>query len=58
MMIFVSDGEPKQFVDILVDPQTDFDRWLRDQFESIFQIDAVEAFSAPPSEFLGEYRAT
>jgi hypothetical protein len=58
MMVFVSDGDQTRFGEILANPQTEFDRWLRDQFESILEIDAVAAFTAPPPEFLGEYRAT
>lgn len=58
LVIVVSDGDPRQFGEIMADPQTDFDRWIRDQMQSILQVDPADFSETPPAESMGEFRAS
>ena len=42
LLIVVSSNEPTDFWAIMADPQTDFDRWYRNQIESIWEFDASQ----------------
>lgn len=57
ILIVVSDSEAnddRAFQAIMADPQTDFDRWYRDQIEAILSIDMTEPAGAP-NEQLGRW---
>ena len=54
-LVVVSDSDQGEFERIMADPQTDFDRWLRDQIGAIFGFDPA-APTQPRNELLGEWR--
>jgi hypothetical protein len=56
-LIVVSDGEAsddRAFQALMADPQTDFDRWYRDQIEAILPID-MSVPTSVPNELLGRW---
>jgi hypothetical protein len=54
IMIVVSSGNQDAFWAIMANPQTDFDRWYREQIESIWEFDAREPVGTS-SELLGSW---
>lgn len=53
-LIVISNRDQGSFMEIMVNPQTEFDRWFRDQMQEAFGFDA----SAPPgpsNELLGSW---
>jgi hypothetical protein len=57
LMIVVSDNDSRRFGEILANPETDFDRWFRDQVRTILDFDPADFITATTSEYVGEYRA-
>jgi hypothetical protein len=55
ILIVVSDSASADFWTIIANPQTDFDRWYRDQIETIWEIDASEP-RPPDNELLGTWK--
>jgi hypothetical protein len=53
-LIVVSDGPQEGFWAIMANPQTAFDRWYREQIESIWEFDATQP--GAPNEHLGTWR--
>ena len=53
-LVIVSNGNDADFWAIMAKPQTDFDRWYRDQIERIWEFDAG-APRPPANEFLGTW---
>lgn len=53
IMIVVSSGNQDDFWAIMANPQTNFDRWYREQIESIFEFDASQ-----PSDIRNELLGT
>jgi hypothetical protein len=54
-VIAVSSRHHTDFDAIMANPQTDFDRWYRDQLREIFDMDP-EAPSESRNEFLGTWQ--
>ena len=46
LLIVVSDSDQTAFLQIMANPQTEFDRWYRDQIQEIFGFDPAQ----PPGE--------
>ncbi|HEU5431082.1 MAG TPA: hypothetical protein VFU81_05430 [Thermomicrobiales bacterium] len=55
-LIVVSDSDQHAFAEIFANPQTEFDRWYREQILDIFGVDLAEPWG-PRNEMLGEWRA-
>jgi hypothetical protein len=55
VVIAVSSRDHTDFDAIMANPQTDFDRWYRDQLREIFDMDP-EAPSESRNEFLGTWQ--
>lgn len=53
-LIVVTDNNQSGFWQIMADPQTDFDRWYRNQIEAIWEFDAAGA-RPPDNELLGAW---
>ena len=53
--IMTSNSDQREFVELMQNPQTDFERWFRDQIQSIFELNLDP--DAPPPELLMEWRA-
>jgi hypothetical protein len=56
LLIVVGEAGEDRFWDIMKNPQTDFDRWYRDQIEAIWEIDATNPPSSPV-ELLGTWKS-
>ncbi len=56
LLISVSSRDHGDFLEIMTNPGTEFDRWYRDQMEQIFGPDIMEP-SDPSSELLGTWRS-
>ena len=54
IMVVVTDNNQAGFWAIMANPQTDFDRWYREQIENIWEFDA-SAPRPPDNEFLGTW---
>jgi hypothetical protein len=57
IIVVVSDSDQSAFADIFAHPQTDFDRWYRDQILDLFGIDLAEPWG-PRNELLGAWQAS
>lgn len=55
-IVVVSSSDQSDFTTILANPQTDFDRWYRDQVIDIFGADPGEDWG-PRNELLGTWKA-
>jgi hypothetical protein len=55
VLIAVSSRDHSDFLQVMANPQTAFDRWYRDQMEAIFGPGVMEP-SEPSSELLGTWR--
>ncbi len=55
-LIVVSNRDQAAFMEIMANPQTDFDRWFRDQMQEVFAFD-LDAPSSPTNELLGSWPA-
>ncbi len=55
LLIVVSDSDQTTFAQIMATPQTDFDRWYRDQIQEIFGVD-LSAPWGPRNELLGTWQ--
>ena len=53
-LVIVSNGHDADFWAIMANPQTDFDRWYREQIETIWEFDAG-APRPPANELLGTW---
>lgn len=56
-LVVVSDGDAsddRAFQSLMANPQTDFDRWYRDQVEAILDID-MSVPGGAPNELLGRW---
>ncbi len=53
-LIVVSNRDQSDFMKIMADPQTPFDRWFRDEMQAIWNFD-LNAPPGPPNEFLGKW---
>jgi hypothetical protein len=57
-VIMTSNSDQRDFLALMADPQTDFDRWFRDRISTIFGFDpAAVAQMGPPPELLMDWRA-
>jgi hypothetical protein len=56
MMLVFGGEDLSDFAAIMANPMTDFDRWYRDQFMTVFGIDAADD-SEPSNESLGMWKA-
>ena len=56
LLIVISNRDQDAFMEIMANPQTDFDRWFRDQLQEVFGSDE-NAPPSPPNELLGRYPA-
>jgi len=56
LFIVISNRDQDAFMEIMANPQTDFDRWFRDQLQEVFGSDE-NAPPSPPNELLGRYPA-
>ncbi len=56
ILVVVSTNNEAGFWAIMANPQTDFDRWYREQIETIWEFDA-SAPRPPDNEFLGTWSA-
>ena len=54
--IVVSNSDQLGYHALMANPQTEFDRWFRDQDRAIFAGEPVGSSPAPRNEFLGEWR--
>ncbi len=54
LLIVVSTSDQTQFMEIMANPQTPFDRWYRDQIREIFGDDAAEPWGER-NELLGSW---
>ena len=54
IMVVVTDNNQAEFWAIMANPQTDFDRWYREQIETIWEFDA-SAPRPPDNELLGTW---
>jgi len=54
LLIVVSDSDQSDFLAIMANPQTDFDRWYRDQIQEIFGVDPAQA-AGERNELLGRW---
>ena len=54
LLVVTSDSDQGEFERIMADPQTEFDRWFRDQIGEVFGGDPTAA--GPRNELLGEWR--
>ena len=55
MLVVVSDSDPDAGTEVMANPQTDFDRWFRDQMIEIFGKDPAEDWGR--NELLGTWKA-
>jgi len=53
--IMTSNSDQREFVELMQNPQTDFERWFRDQVNSIFEVDLDP--NTPPPELLMDWHA-
>ena len=53
-LIVVSDSDQRDFLEIMANPQTPFDRWYRDQIRDIFGVDPAQPAGAR-NELLGSW---
>ena len=59
LMIVVSDSDQRAFNELMVNPQTDFDRWFREQVQPILGGDPAAFGDVPPPPTpLLEWRAS
>jgi hypothetical protein len=56
LLIVVSNRDQGAFMEIMANPQTDFDRWFRDQMQEVFAFD-LNAPPGPTNELLGSWPA-
>lgn len=56
LLIVVSNRDQEAFMEIMANPQTDFDRWFRDQMQEVFAFD-LNAQPGPTNELLGSWPA-
>ena len=56
LLIVVSNSDQSDFLAIMANPQTPFDRWYRDQIQEIFGFDASEPMGER-NELLGSWRS-
>ena len=54
LLIVVSDSDQTDFLQIMANPQTPFDRWYRDQIQEIFGFDPGQVV-AERNELLGSW---
>ena len=54
LLVVASDSDQGEFAELMANPQTEFDRWFREQIRTIFGFDPAAA--APANELLGEWR--
>jgi hypothetical protein len=54
-LVVASDSDQAKYMQILANPETDFDRWMREQIEQIFGFDPG-APAGPTNESLGTLR--
>ena len=54
LFIVVSNRDQAAFMEIMANPQTDFERWIRDQLQDAFAFD-LQAPPGPPNERLGSW---
>lgn len=53
-LIVVSNRDQDAFMEIMADPQTDYDRWFRQQMEEIFEFD-FDAPTRTENELIGSW---
>jgi hypothetical protein len=53
MLVVASSSDQRAFWAIMANPQTDFDRWYREQIEAIWEFDASQP--GAPNELLGTW---
>src|SRR5215218_7313502 len=56
VLVVVSNSDQTDFMAIMANPQTDFDRWFRDQLREIFGSDPAEP-AGERNELLGSWSA-
>ncbi len=54
LLIVVSNSDQSDFLAIMANPQTDFDRWYRDQIQEIFGFDPAQP-AGERNELLGSW---
>jgi hypothetical protein len=55
-LIVISNRDQNQFMEIMANPKSDFDRWFRDRIQEIFAFD-LNAPTSPPNELIGRWSA-
>ncbi len=54
ILVVVSSSDQAEFMEIMANPQTDFDRWFRNQLQEVFEFDVSEP-PGPLNELLGSW---
>lgn len=57
MLVIYGEDDLGDFTAIMASPETEFDRWYRDQVMAVFGIDPADG-SSPPNEFLGGWKSS